>query len=137
MPLSFEQTAGVDVVRVLDAKLTYPTLSPFFTSVLELVERGARKVVIDLEAVSFIDSAAIGCLVDVHRLLKDKEGAVKLAGMQTRVETMLTMAGLGRIFELHRRTAEAIAAFGGWPEPKDASSGGGTGAGPSRPGTKG
>jgi anti-anti-sigma factor len=132
MQLSFEQSGDVAVVHVNEAKLTYPGLSSFFASVLDLVERGARKVLIDLEAVSFIDSAAIGCLVDVHRLLKERDGAVKLAALQPRVETMLCMAGLNRILDLHRRTADAIAAFDGLPAPK-AEPPAGTAATPSTP----
>src|SRR6185436_12786413 len=71
MQLSLEQSGDVRIVRVKETKLTYPVLSSFFAEVRQLVEDGARKLVIDLEAVSYIDSASIGCLMDIHRLLKD------------------------------------------------------------------
>ena len=53
-------------------------LSTFFSEVRQQVEAGSRKMVIDLSAVSYIDSASIGCLMDIHRLLQEKSGAVKL-----------------------------------------------------------
>ena len=37
------------------------------------MEGGTRKLVIDLQAVTYIDSASIGCLMDIHRLLQEKE----------------------------------------------------------------
>jgi anti-sigma B factor antagonist len=111
--LSLDRRGDVHILRVEEAKLTYPALSTFFVKVLEVVDDGAREVVIDLERVSFIDSAAIGCLVDIHRLLKEREGAVKLSGLQPRVDTMLSMAGLNRILSVHRHTADAVAAFVG------------------------
>jgi anti-anti-sigma factor len=80
--------------------------------VRQLVEDGARKLVIDLAAVSYIDSASIGCLMDIHRLLKDRDGAVKLSGLQPRVETMLSMTGVHKIVDVHRAEADALAAFG-------------------------
>jgi anti-anti-sigma factor len=52
--------------------------------------------------VTYIDSAAIGCLMDIRRLLEDRAGALKLAGLQPRVETMLSMAGVLRVVEVHR-----------------------------------
>ncbi len=61
-------------MRVQEAKLTYPVLSAFFAEVRQLVEEGARKMVIDLAAVSYIDSASIGCLMDIHRLLQEQGG---------------------------------------------------------------
>jgi anti-sigma B factor antagonist len=115
MQLSLEQSGDVRIVRVKEAKLTYPVLSSFFAEVRQLVEDGARKVVIDLAPVSYIDSASIGCLMDIHRLLKDRDGAVKLSGLQPRVETMLSMTGVHKIVDVHRAEADALAAFGRAP----------------------
>ena len=55
-----------------EAKLTYPMLSAFFAEVRQLVEGGARKLVIDLSAVTYIDSASIGCLMDIYRLMQEQ-----------------------------------------------------------------
>jgi anti-anti-sigma factor len=115
MQLALEQSGDVRIVRVQEAKLTYPVLSSFFAEVRQLVEDGARKLVIDLAAVSYIDSASIGCLMDIHRLLKDRDGAVKLSGLQPRVETMLSMTGVHKIVDVHRAEADALAAFGRAP----------------------
>jgi anti-anti-sigma factor len=112
MELSLEQIGDVHVVRVPEAKLTYPVLTPFFTEVRGIVAEGARKLVIELGAVSYIDSAAIGCLMDIYRLLEGRGGAMKLSGIQPRVETMLAMVGVTKILDIHRDEAAAVAAFG-------------------------
>jgi anti-anti-sigma regulatory factor len=78
----------------------------------EIVEDGARRLVVDLEAVTYIDSAAIGCLMNIYRLLEDRDGALKLSGLQPRVATMVFMTGLHKIVDVHRKEAEALAAFG-------------------------
>jgi anti-anti-sigma factor len=111
MELSVEEKGSVTLVRVKEAKLTYPILSSFFTSVQKLVEGGARKLVIDLTPVTYIDSASIGCLMDIHRLLREKEGVMRLSGLQGRVETMLSMTGVHKIIDIHRDEAGALAAF--------------------------
>ena len=113
MQLAVEENGDVRIVRVREAKLTYPALSSFFAEVRQLVEeKGARKLLIDLQAVTYIDSASIGCLMDIHRLLQDKSGAVKLSGLQPRVETMLSMTGVHKIVDIHREEDGALAAFG-------------------------
>lgn len=116
MQLSLEKSGDVRIVRVKEAKLTYPVLTSFFVEVRRFVEDGARKLVIDFEAVTYIDSAAIGCLMDIHRLLEDRDGAVKLSGLQPRVETMLFMTGVHKIVDVHGRETEALAAFGQPPK---------------------
>jgi anti-sigma B factor antagonist len=111
MQLAFDVRDDVTVVHVREAKLTYPALSSFFSEVQQRVEDGARKVVVDLQDVSYLDSASIGCLMDIHRLLQEKEGALRLAGLQPRVETMISMTGVHKIVPLHRDEEEALAGF--------------------------
>ena len=112
MQLAFDKKDDVTVVRVQESKLTYPVLSAFFSEVRQQVEAGARKVVIDLSAVSYLDSASIGCLMDIHRLLREKEGVLKLYGLQARVETMVSMTGVHKIIDIRRDEAAALSAFG-------------------------
>ena len=112
MQLQVEERGDIRIVRVQVPKLTYPTLSPFFTEVRRLVvEDGARKLVIDLQAVTYVDSASIGCLMDIYRLMHEREGAVKLSGVQPRVETMISMTGVHKLIDIHREEAAAIEAF--------------------------
>jgi anti-sigma B factor antagonist len=113
MQLAFEDRGDVGIVRVRETKLTYPVLSSFFAEVRQLVEGGRSKLVIDLALVTYIDSASIGCLMDIHRLVQDKDGALRLSGLQPRVETMISMTGVHKIIEIHREEADAVAALSG------------------------
>jgi anti-anti-sigma factor len=112
MQLEVDENADVRIVRVKEAKLTYPNLSAFFAEVRQLVEGGTRKLLIDLAAVTYIDSASIGCLMDIYRLMQDRGGVVKVAGVQPRVETMISMTGVHKLIDLHREEAAALQAFG-------------------------
>jgi anti-anti-sigma factor len=103
---------GISVVRVSEAKLTYPLLTDFVTAVTGLIEGGNKRILIDLSSVSYVDSATIGCLMDLYRQASAAGGALKLAGVQKRVETMLTMTGAHNFLEVHADQASAIASFG-------------------------
>ena len=109
--LAVEPAGDARIVRVKTPKLTYPVLASFFDAVRALIEDGASRLVLDLEAVSYIDSETIGCLVEIHRLVTDRGGAVRLCGLQRRVNTMLSMTGVDRFLEVCAAEAEALASL--------------------------
>jgi anti-anti-sigma factor len=113
MQLAVERSGDVQILRVQEAKLTYPTLSAFLAEVRKLVEGGTRKLLLDLKAVSYADSASIGCLMDIRRLLQEQEGALKICGLQPRVETLISMTGVNKIIDIHREEDAAVRAFAG------------------------
>jgi anti-sigma B factor antagonist len=113
MNLTITRTGDVSVVRVGEARLMYPLLSDFAASVASLLAAGDKKVVVDLAGVNYIDSASIGCLMDLYRQANAAAGRLKLAGVQKRVETMLTMTGAQNFLEIHPDEASAIRSFEG------------------------
>ena len=112
MNLTTETANGVAVVRIGESRLMYPLLSEFSTAVTQLIAAGERKVVVDLSSVGYVDSATIGCLMDLYRQANAAGGALKLAGVQKRVETMLTMTGAQNFLQIHADEAAAIKSFG-------------------------
>ncbi len=112
MPIAVEVSPKAHIVRVNEAKLTYPILGPFFAEVRQLIDANALRLLLDMRAVTYVDSAAIGCLMDIHRLLKERSGVLKLSGLQPRVETMISMTGVLKIIEAYPTDAEALLAFG-------------------------
>lgn len=111
MNLSTTQTDGIHIVRVGESRLAYPLLPAFSETVAALVGEPPPKIVINLSDVTYIDSATIGCLMDLYRQAAAAGGAVKLAGVQPRVETMLTMTGAQNFIELHQDEASAVESF--------------------------
>ena len=113
MNVTCEQSGDVVIVHAGPARLMYPSVSEFSTLVTGELARGARKIVLDFGGVEYLDSAAIGCLMDLYRQASAAGGALKLAGVQKRVETMLTMTGAHNFLEVHADQASALASFGG------------------------
>jgi anti-sigma B factor antagonist len=112
MNVTTEQLGGVSVVRVGETRLMYPILSDFSTAVSALVETGKREILIDLSPVTYVDSATIGCLMDLYRQVQAAGGHLKLSGVQKRVETMLSMTGAQNFIEIHADEPSAVKSFG-------------------------
>ena len=113
MNQSVEHIRDIVVIRVAESRLMYPLLSDFSASVTALINSGTRKVLIDLTPVVYVDSATIGCLMDLYRQASAMGGALKLSGVQKRVETMLTMTGAQNFIEVHADEGNALKSFGG------------------------
>ena len=113
MNVKTEQNGSIAIVRVGETRLMYPILSDFATAVSGLVASGQKDILIDLTPVTYVDSATIGCLMDLYRQADAAGGALKLAGVQKRVETMLTMTGAQNFLEVHADASEALKSFGG------------------------
>ena len=73
---------------------------------------GERKVVLDLSTVTYVDSATIGCLMDLYRQVSAGGGRLKLSGVQKRVHTMLTMTGAQNFIDIYADEPAAIKSFG-------------------------
>jgi len=113
MNLTTDRSHGLPIVRVKEERLIYPLLSDFANAVVALIEGGDRRVIVDLSTVGYVDSATIGCLMDLYRQATAVGGAIKLAGVQKRVETMLTMTGAQNFIEVHADEQSAVKSFGG------------------------
>jgi anti-sigma B factor antagonist len=112
MNLNTEHANGIAIIRVGESRLMYPLLSEFSTVVTQLIASGEKKIVVDLSSVGYVDSATIGCLMDLYRQASAAGGALKLAGVQKRVETMLTMTGAQNFIEVHADEPSAVKSFG-------------------------
>jgi len=112
MNLTTDHAQGVAIIRVQESRLMYPLLPEFASTVTGLISSGEPKLLLDLSTVTYVDSATIGCLMDLYRQATAAGGALKLTGVQKRVETMLTMTGAHNFLEIHADEPSAIKSFG-------------------------
>jgi anti-anti-sigma factor len=112
MNVKTEQAGPISIVRVGETRLMYPILSDFSNVIATLVAGGNRDILIDLAPVTYVDSATIGCLMDLYRQVHGAGGHLKLSGVQKRVETMLTLTGAQNFIEIHADEPTAVKSFG-------------------------
>ena len=112
MNLTTDRSQGVSIIRVNEPRLLYPLLSEFANTVSSLIGSGEHRLLLDLSSVTYVDSATIGCLMDLYHQAEAAGGALKLSGVQKRVETMLTMTGAQNVLEIHADATSAIKSFG-------------------------
>jgi anti-sigma B factor antagonist len=79
--------------------------------VVDLLDKGNRAIVLNLEKVTYMDSAGIGELVACYKRAKEKGGNVKLLNPSGKVLDLLTLTKLEEVFETYRQEQEAVGSF--------------------------
>lgn len=94
---------------VLRGDLDIATAPELRECLVKVIDEGAR-VVIDLEAVGFLDSAGLGILVGGLKRARTRGGELELVSTSHDVLKPLEITGLDRVFTIH---AGRDAALGG------------------------
>jgi anti-anti-sigma factor len=76
-----------------------------------VLRQGFRKVLVDLAAVTYIDSAGVGIMVGEYKIVRDKGGALKLLNLSQPSHRLLAMMKLRSVFEVFDDEAMAIRSF--------------------------
>ena len=87
------------------------TAPQFKECMVELLDSGVRRLVIDLSEVTFIDSTALGVLIGGVRRVHGVGGAMALVVTSRPVERVLGVTGLDRVFAMYATRAEALEAI--------------------------
>jgi anti-sigma B factor antagonist len=74
---------------------------------IEMIESGCINIVVDLEAVSFIDSSGLGVLVSALRRAREREGAVRIVCTRENILKIFRITGLDKVFPVFPDIAEA------------------------------
>jgi anti-sigma B factor antagonist len=80
------------------------------TELHQLLEGSAERVVVDLTAVTFLDSSALGVLVGALRRLRERDGELHLVQPRPTVQRIFEITALDGVFTLHGTRHEALAA---------------------------
>lgn len=77
----------------------------------DLLERGERKILLDLGAVTYMDSAGTGELVSAYTSCQNRDAEMKLLNLSSKVRDLLMFTQLITVFEDYSDVAEAVHSF--------------------------
>jgi anti-sigma B factor antagonist len=100
---------GADAcVIAVGGELDMHSVEPLRERLADVVENGARHVLVDLLGVTFLESATLGVLVDAARALRSSGGAMVLVADDVRITRTLEISGLDRFLHVESSLPEAI-----------------------------
>ena len=79
--------------------------------VKSLITDGLTKIVIDLKGVKWMNSSGLGTLMACYTSLSEAGGALKLASVTEKVQSLFMITQLIKMFETYETADRAIASF--------------------------
>lgn len=76
-----------------------------------LLAAGKKKLLLNLEAVPYIDSAGLGEVVRTYTTVSRQGGSLKLLNLTKRIEDLLSITKLLTVFDTYDNEAEAVQSY--------------------------
>jgi anti-sigma B factor antagonist len=89
-------------------KLTALNANEFKDQLYQLIDNDNKKIVIDLNHVSFIDSSGFGAIIAVYNHARNSQVDVVLCRVATSVMGLIKITKLDQVFEIYETLTEAI-----------------------------
>ncbi|MEE8116803.1 MAG: STAS domain-containing protein [Gemmatimonadales bacterium] len=101
---------GVVVVGV-DGQLIVGNRQELKQKVLDALESGEKKVLVDFSNTGYIDSSGLGVLVTLGKKLRENGGELRLAGLNPDLRTLFELTKLDTLFTITDSAEQALANF--------------------------
>jgi anti-sigma B factor antagonist len=96
-----------DVVS-LSGEVDLYTAPEFKQQLLDVINKGAKEVVVDFSNTTFIDSTTLGVLVGGVKRLRTNEGQLSLVCSDRNITKIFEITGLDRVFTIYSTRDEAV-----------------------------
>jgi anti-sigma B factor antagonist len=107
-----EHVQGDSYVIALSGEVDLYTAPDFKQHLLDVIEEGGKRVVVDLSDTTFIDSTTLGVLVGGVKRLRPRDGQLSLVCSDRNITKIFEITGLDRVFSIYPSRAEALAGIG-------------------------
>jgi anti-sigma B factor antagonist len=105
----YSDTPGSTVVAV-GGEIDVYSAPKLRERLIALVDSGSYNLIVDMEAVEFLDSTGLGVLVGGLKRVRAHDGWIDLVCTQGRILRIFRITGLSKVFSIYNSVAEALAA---------------------------
>ena len=109
LEIDTQMTADQIALVHLKGEIDLHTCSLLRDSLRELIEQKHYRIVINLAEVPYLDSAALGVLVDAVRRVREHEGSISLVATTPFVRRAFEITRLVKIFQMYDDNEAALA----------------------------
>lgn len=99
-----DQTSLIDLEGEVDV-YTAPQLKQ---QIITLLDSGVKHVIVNLSAVDYLDSTALGVLIGGLKRLRERNGTLDLICPNQRIKRIFEITGLDKIFDIFSTEEEAL-----------------------------
>ncbi len=108
MNFNLEKINGYDVLTIQEERIDAHNSGELKETLLQLIEKGEHRIIVELGHVRFIDSSGLGALLSGNKHIALKSGKFVLVNIQHQVYSMFELTRLNRVFEIYTGLNEAF-----------------------------
>lgn len=110
--MSFQVSKNGDVTLVeVEGQLIVGNRQELKQKVLEQLENGDRKFVIDFSNTGYIDSSGLGVLVSLSKKIREQGGELRLSRLNEDLRTLFELTKLDTLFKIADTKEQALEGF--------------------------
>ncbi len=113
MDLDIRENGNVCTIKLKGRLVSGEPVSQFESAFQSALSTGHIYLVLDLEALPYLDSSGIGSIVNALRTANKLDGTVKLVNPTPFISKTFKMVGILGLFGVYSSEAEAVAAIEG------------------------
>lgn len=107
-----EQKRGNVLVETVNiSRATLKEAEDFKNMLLQAIDNGERKVVVDFSQCDFVDSTFLGGLVVSLKRMTAVKGDIRLVGFRPPVRSMFELTRMHKVFESFETVEDAVKSF--------------------------
>jgi anti-sigma B factor antagonist len=113
MPLGVleKEVEGVKVLALSGRITMGEESSELRNAIKRLLNEGAKKIVLDMGEITYIDSSGLGALVSAHSTATNAGANIKLANLTKRFHELLGITKLVTVFDVYGDVQSAVKSF--------------------------
>lgn len=110
MPLDEETTGDLAVLRIQAPRLDASKAAALREVLVDMIDSGQQSIILDLEMVEFMDSAALSALITAVKKLGPL-GTISIASARFPVARLISVTKMDRVFPITATVDEAISSL--------------------------
>jgi anti-sigma B factor antagonist len=110
MSFTTKKQDGV-VVMEIEGQLIVGNRQELKQKMLEELEKGGKKFLIDFAKTGYIDSSGLGVLVSLSKKIREQGGDLRLANLNDDLKTLFELTKLDTLFKIADTREKALTSF--------------------------
>jgi anti-sigma B factor antagonist len=110
--MSFTASTHADVTIIeAEGQLIVGNRQELKQLVLDAIDKGAKKVLVDFARTGYIDSSGLGVLVSLAKKIREGGGDLRLANLNDDLQTLFELTKLDTLFQISQTREHALESF--------------------------
>lgn len=105
-----EDRDGISVLNI-KGRIDASNSGQIHERIMEEIERGHHRIVVDFSQVSYISSAGLRVLIYASKAVVKNEGAFSICSVNENIEKIFQVSGLACLFDIHKNVDASLSSM--------------------------